>query len=264
MRIKPFNCTLPVLLQWYHFYPCSSRHDSGVSISSSLSSDPDIRRPSTVVSRNFDDIGPPPTAIPDDEQIFNDDGEDQDPSDSDEDRDVFEFPFCATAKGNDKGTTLPHTALRHTHAHVSRPTATLPHPKTASMTTREQMSPLQWKPPMLRTVSETDIAGSSGQQVQLLSMRMISSFDDDRTYISHHAQGIAPRNLIGITAPHQPSPLSQPFDDRVAMRSSGLRQRRDAIKRRSTLDLNILQPPVNVRYWPHKINGPSLYCNSLI
>ena len=226
----------------------SSRHDSGVSISSSLSSEPDVRRPSNIVSGNFADIGPPPAAIPEDEQfLFNDDGEVQESPDSDEE-DVFTgYPTTSIAM------TLPPTASSQFQAHirkfeVSRSVTTLTHHEIASRTTRSWKVPWHRKPPISRTVSVTDIASSSGEQVQLIRMRMTNSFDldDDRMYISAGAQGVAPRDLVGITSPQPSSPLSQSSHSRI-MRSTGPRRRRNAVMRRSTFDLDILQPPIDVR-----------------
>jgi len=224
----------------------SSRHDSGVSVGSSLSSDLDVRsgRPSTVLSRNFTDIGPPPTAIPDDEQIFfNDDGKDQESSDSE---DVF--PTAKHDPESSKSATLPPTASGQLQTHaqpvsVSQSAAILPHYRMTTTVARTPKFPWLKTHLFTRAASESDIGGSCG---------------DDRMHISTSMEEIAFRDLVGVSAPQLPSP--QPLSpqspsthpDGRTTRRPGLRQRRNALKTKSTYNL-IPLPLLDVRYFVHNI-----------
>ena len=228
----------------------SSRHDSGVSVGSSLSSDLDVRsgRPSTVLSRNFTDIGPPPTAIPDDEQILlNDDGKDQESSDSE---DVF--PTAKHDPESSKSATLPPTASGQLQTHAqqigaSQPAATLPHYRIINMVARTQKFPCQEMHLFTRAASESGIGGSCG---------------DDRMHISTSMEEIAFRDLVGVSAPQPPSPQSpSTHPDGRTTRRPGLRQRRDALKTKSTYNL-IPLPLLDVRYFVHNIFSKSVgHCN---
>ena len=224
------------------YFLFSSRCDSGVSISSLLPPDTNTRRPSTVVSINFTDIGSPPTAMPNDEQIlFNDDGEDQESSDSD---DVF--PYYPTAKHDpesSKSATLPPTALGQLQTHAqqigtSQPAAKLPHYRIANTVARTQKLPWLKMHLFTRAASESDICGSCG---------------DDQMHISTSMEEIAFRDLVGVSASQPPSPQSPSThpDDRTTRRP-GLRQRRNAFKRKSTYDL-IPLPLFDVRYFAQNI-----------
>ena len=196
-----------------------------------------------MVSKMMDIVQPLDAVQEDEDNLFEDLEEFQGSSDSDENETVFPNP---TQKKNFRPTqmtaTLPAgraTPSEKISQHEKSTTLSSKPPNTTKKTQRVQWSK---KLPVARTVSESDIGS---QNVTLVRVKK-NSFEEGQQYFTNtDVEGIAPVSLVDISAP-QPtvSSLDLPTSE---IRPRPTRQRRRAIKRKSTFDLDIPdQFPVSI------------------
>lgn len=181
-----------------------------------------------MVSRIMDIVQPLDAVQEDEDNLFEHLEEPQGSSDSDEDETVFSNPI------HEKNFQPTETTATLPAACRTIPSDSFPQHKK-SMTVHFDMTKktqrVRWpkKPPVSRTVSESDIGP---QNVTLVKMKKLSFEGGQQSFTNTDVEGIAP---VDISTPQSTSSSLSTSEIRPRL----MRQRRRAVKRKSIFDLNI-------------------------